>query len=153
MTCVVTDGKAMAADSRTTNADGLILTDAAEKLFLAPDGSVVGYAGEAGSGLLVREWFEKGADTECYPGNLSDDFEVLILRPDGVVEWMDRRCARVPFAVPTAIGAGAGLALGALRVGADLKWAVEVAIKRNAHCGGPVRLLEPRKERTVDASA
>lgn len=151
MTVIVTDGKAMAADSRVTGADGSLLTDAGRKLFHAPDGSAVGASGDAASCELVKEWFDKGADPECFPGSLDEDLDVLILRPDGTVQWMDRKCAPVTLTAPAATGCGADYALGALAIGADLRWAVEVAIAHNVNCGGKVQLLQPKEP--TDASA
>jgi hypothetical protein len=82
MTVIATDGRTMAADGRLTEKD-LIVTDRAEKLFHAKDGSVVGCAGDCAAIVLGRRWFERGEQEEKLPVMRGRDFEALVLRPDG----------------------------------------------------------------------
>lgn len=141
MTCIATDGITIAADSRQT-AEGLIVNDDAIKLFRAKDGSAVGVAGNCASAELARRWFEEGEDFERVPKLEDKDFAALILRPDGRVEWMGVAFAAVAYAVPTAIGSGDELAIGAMLAGKSPADAVQIAIARMSSCGGPVIELD-----------
>lgn len=143
MTCIATDGKTIAADSRSCIGD-LIVTDAAVKLARGKDGSVLGIAGDAGTSALVREWFEKGADVRTIPKILPTDkdgnpaFEGLALRPDGRVDFLDNSFTFVEFAIPAAVGSGTEIALGAMLAGKSPVDAIALAATRVATVGGEV---------------
>lgn len=146
MTCVATDGKTMAADSRTTQGD-LITCERTPKLFRAPDGSVVGCAGARPACQLVHEWFAAGGDLANVPTlhEIADDpgspFEALVLRPDGTVQRLDWDWCFTTDDVPAAIGSGAQVAIGAMLKGANPEQAVRLAARRVATVGGPVHTL------------
>lgn len=147
MTCVATDGKTMAADSRSCRGD-LIATDQAEKLGRGKDGSVIGCAGERGACALVREWFEKGADLGTIPKlpaspDGESPFDALILRPDGKIDALDHHFAFMPRQAPAAIGTGGEIALGALLSGKTPKEAVVLAASQVVSVGGKVIEMRP----------
>lgn len=144
MTCIATDGRTLAADSRQT-AEGMIVNDAATKVFHAKDGSAVGVAGNCASAELARAWFEAGEDFGTIPKLEDKDFAALILRPDGAVQWMGVSFAAVPYAVPAAIGSGDELALGAMLAGKSPSEAILIAASRMTNVGGPVVELEAKR--------
>jgi hypothetical protein len=145
MTVVATNGQSMATDSRTCNGD-IVLSDDAEKLTVAKDGSLVGCAGEAAACSLVREWFEGGEDLEAIPKfpqspdeTGASRFKALILRTDGRVEFREACFTPVPIAAPAAIGSGGDLAVGAMLAGKSPGEAVRLVLPRITSCGGKVR--------------
>lgn len=137
MTCIATDGRTMAGDGRITSGGGLILCEAWEKVWRLSDGSIVGACGDQNDMMLARDWLDRGADFDLIP-KLSEDFEALILRPDGQVEWFERRCVFVPLEVPTAIGSGREVAMTAMDMGLGPAAAVRQSFKRIATCGGAI---------------
>jgi ATP-dependent protease HslVU (ClpYQ) peptidase subunit len=149
MTCIATNGKIMAADSRSCAGD-LITTDASDKLAQGKDGSVIGTAGDRAACALVRQWFEKGADLGCIPtlkptGEGDSPFDALILRPDGTLDRLDHHFVFLPSAIPAAIGTGGEIALGAMLAGKTPAEAVELAIAHVSTVGGRVVELAPRR--------
>lgn len=141
MTCIATDGKTIAADSRTCVED-LIVSEAAEKLVEGADGSILGTAGPAGPAALVREWFRKGENYEEIPKlRLAEDEEVhaLILRPNGDIDFLEQNFTLVRLDAPAAIGSGTDVAIGAMLAGKDPFEAVKLVSKRITTVGGPVR--------------
>lgn len=147
MTCIATDGKTMAADSRST-IDDLIATDTAEKLVRGKDGAVLGVSGDRGACTLVRQWFVEGASMDVLPAlkpspDGESPFVGLILRPDGTVEGIDHHFAFMPRTTPTAIGSGGQVALGAMLAGRTPKEAVAIAAGQITSVGGRVHDMRP----------
>lgn len=145
MTCIATDGRTIAADGRAC-VGSLITTDDRVKLTRGTDGAVIGVAGEATAGVLVRQWFEKGADLGRVPAIKPPDdgegtpFEGLILRPDGSVDYLDWNFAPVARSLPAAIGSGAEVAIGLMLAGKTPAEAVELVTTRVCSVGGTVRV-------------
>lgn len=150
MTCIATDGKTMAADGLAC-VGHLITTESRVKLVRCPDGSVVGVAGDATGGALMREWFSKGEDRACLPVIKPGDeagtpVEALILRPDGRVEFMDWNFTAVEHDRPAAIGSGREIAIGLMLAGVTPGEAVAGAARRVASVGGKVIEWKPGKD-------
>lgn len=142
MTCIATDGRSMAADGRALIGE-LITTDERVKTLTTTDGSIVGVAGDATSGALVREWFEKGEDRACIPAvkpgeEPGSPFEALVLRPDGRVELFDWNFTPTLMALPAAIGSGREVAIGAMMAGKTPAEAVALVCQRVASVGGKI---------------
>lgn len=72
---------------------------------------------------------------------LDDDFEALILQPDGKVYWIGKRLEPLEYFAPMTIGSGSGLALGAMLAGKSPEEAVEIAKLRDFKSGGNVTSL------------
>lgn len=149
VTCIATDGKTMAADGRALIGQ-LITTDERVKLTHGADGSVVGVAGDATAGNLVREWFEKGEDRSCIPAVKPGEepgtpFEALVLRPDGRVELFDWNFTATLMALPAAVGSGREVAIGAMLAGKTPVEAVALVCQRVASVGGQICELEPKE--------
>lgn len=137
----------MAGDGRMCSGD-VIVNDETEKVFHAKDGSAVGCAGDAAIIELVRKWFEDGEDVSLVPridvtADDPDPVSVLILRPDGRVQWMNHRFAPVAYATPAAIGSGSDVALGLLRAGWAPTLVVEAVADVVTSVGGKVREIAP----------
>lgn len=142
MTCIATDGKTIAADSRSTVGD-LICTDEASKLIKGKDGSILGCAGDHGACQLVRDWFSRGANFDELPRvkrgpDGESAFVALILRPDGSVEGLDDHFAVMPRSVPSAIGSGGQVALGAMLAGKSPGDAIRLTSGHVTSVGGRV---------------
>lgn len=131
MTTIATDGKSMAGDSQTSN--GAVF-GYAPKVFKAPDGRIFGACGDTAQCMKFRRWMLEGGDAPEFKEN----FEALILYPDGSVFWFDEDRELVPAMIPCAIGSGGEFAIGAMEAGASPKQAVEVSIKRDTRTGGEV---------------
>lgn len=132
----------MAADSRMTEADAPARCD---KLFLI-NGRIVGVAGEDAPTAAYLEFFRGG---EQYHDKFDfEDGSALVLCPKrGLLlyngsQWPDR--VRERF---FAIGSGAGVALGAMQLGASAAGAVRAAIRWNVFCGAPVRTMRLERVR------
>lgn len=150
MTCIATDGKTMAADGRSIIGQ-LITSEERVKIVHCKDGSVVGVAGDATAGQLVREWFTKGEDLSVIPVIKAGEepgtpFEAIVLRHDGRVQYLDWNFTLTDQAVPCAIGSGREVAIGAMVAGLSPEQAVELVKTRVASVGGKVLVLSPRKE-------
>lgn len=142
----------MAADGRSCQGD-LITTDRATKLSRAPDGSIVGCAGDRVVCDLVHQWFRDGEKPERLPefrtsappdGTL---FDCLILRPDGSVWFMESHFLPVSHMSPASIGTGAEIALGLMLAGWGPANAVEIVAERVVSVGGEIIEWKPGKER------
>lgn len=149
MTCIATDGKRMAADSRMCTGQ-MIVSDEMEKMFHAPDGSVVGISGDMGALPLLKKWFEEGCDLDSYPSVKRQDpdepaFDALVLRPDGTVEFLGETFTFTRYAVPAAIGSGSELAIAAMMCGRSPKEAVELAAVKVTTVGGRIHDLLPKR--------
>lgn len=136
MTVICTDGKTMAADGLVAVGKTIVQTDC-QKLHRLKDGSIFGAAGNLSSFEPCREYLENGGEKP----KLSDDFDALVLRPDGTVCWYDLNLVGVVFPAPYAIGCGAGFALAAIDAGKTPAEAVGIACKRHALCGGGTMTL------------
>lgn len=63
----------------------------------------------------------------------------MVLETDGTVTFFDDQMEAIfGYQVPTAIGSGCELAIGAMLMGADPKAAVEIAMSRDTRTGGEI---------------
>ena len=151
MTVVVFKNGVMASDSQCTDDDGNVMMNV-DKVFELPKGGLIGISGNydvrnildimdevAGEDTLPSK--EELAHTQC-------DFAGILALPDGTLwdidielvsyENTDEWTASVGEITEEhyAVGTGGQLALGALDLGATVEQAVDIAIARNAYCGG-----------------
>lgn len=143
MTCVATDGRLLAADSRSTR-DGLIISDQTRKLWRGPDGAAWGFAGDGGAIALARDWVGKGEKPDLIPALRGQDFCGLCLRPDGKLYLIDGLFSPIEIGPPAAIGTGETAALAAMICGASPKRAVQIAAMLRTDVGGPIRTMKPK---------
>lgn len=136
MTTICTDGETIAADMLITG-NGL-KHGSFSKLARANDGSVIGVVGSPFDLDSFVEWYN-GDRKE--PWSAEDNSEMLVLSPGGVIlcfNYLGRSYVATP---PQAIGSGAGVAYGALAMGASPKQAVEVASKYDYRTGAGVESM------------
>lgn len=133
MTTIATDGTTLAGDSQITD-HGTIHSKSFTKVYRLQDGSVFGFTG---SPFDVCQWldFLNGIVSEL---SASDGSEALVLRPDGRVFCFNHIGRCYEQSVPTAVGSGAAMALGAMFAGADPRWAVSIAAALNTGTGGEI---------------
>lgn len=143
MTCIATDGKTIAADSRSSLGP-LSLDDDVLKLARGKDGSILGAGGQTGVCALVREWWEAGGSTKTLPEITKVDsdgdqtFEGLILYASGTVAFLDPHFTPVSARPPFAIGSGSHVAIGAMLAGASPAEAIAIAARVCPDVGGEI---------------
>lgn len=69
-------------------------------------------------------------------------YNSFLVAVPGFLARLDSGLTILPCEEFTAIGSGAGFALGALEAGADVETALEIAIKYDAYTGGNVHVME-----------
>lgn len=132
MTTIATDGKTIAADSRTTG----MWIGQHEKIFGIGD-SLFGVAGAMSRAMKVVDWLAAGCPAESRP-ETEDDFAILQLSGKGIWIW-DSTLRPVQMGTPyAAIGSGAPFALGAMLAGKSPRQAVEIAAKLDECTGPPI---------------
>lgn len=140
MTIVCWDGKTLAADKQSTNANfGSVVT----KIFRVPDG-LVGLMGGEAHAMELLEWFRNGHLPEKYPSGKDRDSTA-----DAV--FVSKSGEFFAFAGPygakrenkfCAFGAGRDYALAAMYLGKNAREAVEVACALDVTCGNGIDALE-----------
>lgn len=122
-------------------------------------GSLLGItSSQPGMAEQLKQWITEGMDKEAFAPS-QPDFEALLVKPDGeIFLFVDAYYPSGPLVGDVfTIGSGKKYALGALRAGANPIQAVEVAIRCDSMCGGPVAALtlhEPAiPDQVIDAAA
>lgn len=145
MTTIATDGDTMAGDGLVTSG-GTIFGRNAVKVHQLKDGRLVGISGCAHYIAPFVEWLSEGGDVP----EMDDQFEALVLLPNGECLSYDHKGRSLPEELPTATGSGREIALGALAVGATPEEAVQAACGRDTSTGGKITVVSrPRKLRRV----
>jgi ATP-dependent protease HslVU (ClpYQ) peptidase subunit len=145
MTTIACDGESMAGDGRICSGSTIFGSNA-EKITLLKDGRIVGVAGNARYQQLFIAWLTNGGELP----ELDDEFEALVLRPDGTVLSYDYKGRELQEELPTATGSGREFALAAMDLGASPEEAVKIACERDMMSGGKITVLtRPRKLRRV----
>lgn len=140
MTTIACDGKSMAADGMVS-CEGTVFGRNAVKVRRLNDGRIVGVCGSAYNIEPFSEWLNDGGDKPELP----DEFEALVLRPDGICLCYNNKCQSIVEELPTASGGGKDFALAALDAGCSPERAVEIACQRALGTGGKITVihLEP----------
>ena len=104
---------------------------------------IIATAGESGAGMAFVDWYGKPGE----PPDLRDtEFDVLILRPDGLFK-ADQFCRPVKVLEDyTAIGTGRKHALTAMDCGLSAVEAVMLAARRDPYTGGTIVSMSLSKE-------
>ena len=140
MTTIAYRDGVMAGDRRVTSHSSV--EHQATKIFRRNDGALIGLAGSMPHCRAFSDWFLAGEIAEAKPVIPHDkEFEALIARPNGAVEWHCpqgwMRCEGDVFA----IGSGGRCALGAMDMGATARQAVEIACRRDTLSGDGVDVV------------
>lgn len=138
MTTIACDGRSIAGDGLVTGND-LTHCRSFVKVRKALSGAVVGFSGTA---YMVEEAmrFLDGASSTLDAG---ENFEAIILHPDGLCECMDGKGRRYEQPAPCATGTGAAIALGAMAAGKTAHEAVVIARELDIYTGGEIVVLNP----------
>lgn len=149
MTTIAVDVRAgkMASDSRISCGDAHYESD---KLFVCPDGSLIGIAGYLIDAKRFVRWMQDGADENAKPQFADDYFTALVLNASGLSKW-DSNCIEIPMnnASFYAIGSGGHVAMGAMHAGASVERAIEIAGLCDSGTGGAtvVKEFKPKRAR------
>ena len=139
MTTIVYRNGVMAGD--TAVFDRGTYCGEARKVFRNEDGALLGVCGCMSALAQLRDWFMAGGDDD--PPELKDqDSEGLLIRSDGVAEWIGAGRKRIEMSGDFfAIGSGFHVAMGALAAGATAERAVEIACDLDSHSRYPIHVL------------
>jgi ATP-dependent protease HslVU (ClpYQ) peptidase subunit len=138
MTTIACDGKSMAGDGLVTSG-GTVFGEAFVKVARLKDGRL---AGASGSAFFIQpfwDWLESGGE---FP-QLGDDegFDGIVLHTNGSCQSYDNKGRCIPEEVPTAVGSGRELAIGAMCAGATAEEAVAISCKRDTCTGGKITTI------------
>lgn len=142
MTLVVFRAGILAAD--TALWEGYVQVGERTKIERLNDGGLIGCCGDCAIIDPFMDWARGGfaAGFNMEPGANDDEFEAIIVGPDGMVNRYDhkfrRECSKREWA---AIGVAQSFANGLLTAGWSAKRVVEHAIKHVAYVGGKVTTL------------
>lgn len=139
MTTVATDGVTIAADGLLTWGGRRLKLDE-QKLRRLPDGSVVGWAGNADEAVIAVEALARDDGDEA-----KGDYSLLRLFPDGKLAVYVDRLIPTFTSPPQAIGSGGDVALGAMLAGMSAKQAVRAAARIDTSTGGTIRSRKVRR--------
>lgn len=110
----------------------------AVKVFALKRGGLVGGAGDLPSVLAFVDWLDR-PKSEKPDLSHDDDFEALVISPDGSIEWYERTLRPVPIAEAYyAIGSGGPFAMGRMDGGGTAEDAVASGIRWDSGSGGEV---------------
>jgi len=149
MTTIAYRNGILAADKQAT--DGGIICKCT-KLFTS-NGHAIGVSGTLAFGIAFVKWFQGTRTSDC-PLDEHTYALVMNLKTGECEEWEQPGIGIPVEAEFEAIGNGAGLAMGAMEMGADARKAVEVASKWSAYSGFGVQVikmskLQKRSEKTT----
>ncbi len=139
MTTVIATEKAMAGDSRVTD-DSTFFES--KKVHRCKNGDLVGIAGSMTDALKFLEWYESGANKDSEPSFDDTNFNVMVVRKDGLFVFDD---CLVPIRVDSgmfAIGSGRMAAMAAFHCGKSIRECVEIACKIDVFTGGTIVEME-----------
>lgn len=134
MTTIVYRDGVMAGDRRVSS--GSVVEHETTKVHRRSDGTLIGIAGTSTDGWAFVLWMLSGEPEGQRPSMDKDSqFEALVARPDGRVEWHNKAGLMPAEGPHFAIGSGRQFALGALDMGASVERALEIAVRRDCFTG------------------
>jgi ATP-dependent protease HslVU (ClpYQ) peptidase subunit len=138
VTTIAWDGRTLAADKLATSPSGVAST--VTKIRRLKNGTLLAWHGPCESGLMVADWYERGADAKDWPECQKDNNATLIVvQPNGkVFEYESLPVAQAIEDIFMAWGSGRLAALGAMMMGADATKAVKAACVFDVYSGGGV---------------
>ena len=123
----------MAGDGLVTS-NGTVFSTDFQKVTKLKDGRIVGVAGTAFNVRPFVDWLENGGDLP----ELEENFDAIVLYPDGSSFSYNEKGRCIPEPAPTAVGSGRELAIGAMLAGASALKAVTLAAQRDIATGGEI---------------
>lgn len=139
MTTIAVSRSEMAADSRTANEDGLIISDETQKI-VRIGGDIIGCEGDDDYITEFLTWYDGDFSPQGRPEGIEhNQFAAVVLTAGGQLIKYFARCYPLVHSGPwLTLGSGQDIATGALAMGATPKQAVEIACRYNVWTGGPV---------------
>lgn len=145
MTTICFDGKSMASERRATW--GSLIMSGPSKIMRAPDGRLIGCAGDAAWCNAMTIWLSKPKEKRGDAPELEEDdgSVALEVQLDGSVVM---HCASGFFGIeaPCSIGTGSHFAIAAMACGKDARGAVEIACRFDKNSGGQIDVLHLKKK-------
>jgi len=140
MTVIAWDGKSLAVDRRGTSMGLAVIL---KKYKTLESGEIAVWCGSNDQGLMLADWYEKGADIETWPKfQKHDEWSDLVIASNSGIKSFERHpVAQVMEDKLQAWGSGRDFALGAMQNGATAEEAVRVASQFNVYCGGGVDIF------------
>ena len=141
MTVIAWDGKSIAADRRSERGE---ITGTVLKLFSGRDGYTLATCGTLTKGLILMEWFNKGADREKWPEfqSTNDCNNVIVARKGELLIYCQDSIPLTVLDKFSAWGSGGEFAIGAMEMGATAEEAVLATNKHCASCGHGVDVID-----------
>lgn len=140
MTTVVSDGISMGADRRV-GSDSYTYQNDFIKMVKIDKKTILGISGTAADLSVFIKWYKDTTNIL----NVSEKFMGIRLRKfsldddSGVLTIYDSKGREVDVTPPFGIGSGAPIAIAALKAGATIHRAVEIACEMDVHsCGEPL---------------
>lgn len=111
-----------------------------------------------GTGALFEpmiEWYLGGRKLDELPKADDRDKDTKLLVFENGKAWVYSPSLPYPAELhaPDAWGVGADMAIGAMEAGASAEKAVEVVIKREVYCGGPIQVIDLEALQKLEAAA
>lgn len=150
MTVICYKDGIIAADSAIWRGDDLSgYIDKIGSLKVSGGTALFGACGDMSEIQHFLEWCRNGRQGDLFADKKERDFSGIYIEPTGaIVQYEhDGGICRFPSGTFTAVGSGHRMAFGAMAAGASAIKAVQIAIKRHAYCGGPVRSFRHRVRR------
>lgn len=138
MTIIISDGKSMVCDSLVVGNFKFIISKPKVRRV---SNTFYGFAGELAGIEKVVKWLESNSAEQPAPVlTLPNEMSISILglRDTGDLFWMENHLVETPVDPPFAIGSGSSYAMGALRAGASIREAAQIAIDLDESCGGEI---------------
>jgi hypothetical protein len=138
MTIIVATRDRMVSDSRLSFGDSNYEVG---KIFRLPGGGLMATAGDGRFTYQFERAFMAGEEPEAVEGKDDEDFEGVILHPDGTLILYDKAYSPNPVGNPYIViggGQATGAALTWLKHDESPEVAVARAIEVDTSCGGPV---------------
>jgi len=140
MTTIVTDGVTVACDGLMTF--GAFMASGSQTKIFRANNEVYGIAGECAADTEIRKWIKGGCSPEDLPDLEERDFSAIRVNTKKIY-YLDQYCFEwLEMKAPFGIGSGGDYAVVALRAGATIKKAVQVAIDSDVYSGGKIYTLK-----------
>lgn len=137
MTTIAYDGKTLVTDSQVT-VDGKRFGKT-QKLFRLHSRAVLAISGTMDVSYEIMRWLNGDAEKPALDKE-QDDFEGLLIEPDGSAWEIAPGLRRFPACVPWTGGTGGIVAMTAMRCGKTAQEAVELACEIDTKSGGPLQI-------------
>jgi len=137
VTTIAYDGKTLVTDSQVT-LDGKRFGKT-QKIFRLHSRAVLAIAGSMDVSYEIMRWLNGDAEKPALDKE-QDDFEALVIEPDGSAWEIAPGLRRFPACIPWSGGTGGIVAMTAMRCGKTAQEAVELACEIDTKSSGPLQI-------------